>query len=220
MQDTKRRKYNCKRNKRNNPPRRPMTGYMYFLKERRPHLWKDNPDASMCKITTLAAEEWRRFSEEQKQPYHQQSLASKQKYEKDMRAYMKANKSLDKEKGAQKRKLSAFFAYVRERRKTLKEVNGSIRSAEIIRRIAEEWRSMDNAQKAKYEDIANKKNSCEGCNIMTQSVILGGKDLSKAKKYNEIMEKIVRVDYAELTTKSEEVTAKMSDIKNLLQHHS
>ena len=154
-----------------NAPRRPMTAYMCFLKEIRPKLCKDFPDAAMCKITALAADRWRKLPEEVKKPYMEKAIRLKVKYDEDIIKYKTCKKGVKEEKSNDKnvkietkKKVCGFFAYVKERRRTLKEVDGSNRSAVIIKKIAEEWKSMNDNDKKRFmlvEETNDELDECE-----------------------------------------------------------
>ena len=55
-----------------------------------------------------------------------------------------------------KRAITAFFCYQRERKKTIKEENLGLDHKSLIRKMAEEWKSMSKQEKMKYIEKSNK----------------------------------------------------------------
>ena len=55
-----------------------------------------------------------------------------------------------------KRAITAFFCYQRERKKTIKEENLGLDHKSLIRKMAEEWKSMSKQEKMKYIEESNK----------------------------------------------------------------
>ena len=55
-----------------------------------------------------------------------------------------------------KRAITAFFCYQRERMKTIKEENLGLVHKSLIRKMAEEWKSMSKQEKMKYIEESNK----------------------------------------------------------------
>ena len=55
-----------------------------------------------------------------------------------------------------KRAITAFFCYQRERMKTIKEENLGLDHKSLIRKVAEEWKSMSKQEKMKYIEESNK----------------------------------------------------------------
>lgn len=54
-----------------------------------------------------------------------------------------------------KRAITAFFCYQRERKKTIKEENHGLDHKSLIRKMAEEWKSMSKEEKRKYIEESN-----------------------------------------------------------------
>ena len=55
-----------------------------------------------------------------------------------------------------KRAITAFFCYLRERMKTIKEENLGLDHKSLIRKVAEEWKNMSKQEKMKYIEESNK----------------------------------------------------------------
>lgn len=62
-----------------NLPRRPLTGYVRFLAEKREELTKQNPNLSFAEITKILGAEWSCLPSEEKKVYNM--IFQKRKYD-------------------------------------------------------------------------------------------------------------------------------------------
>lgn len=62
-------------------PKRPLTAYMYFCKEKRPEVKAQNPELSGTEITTRLGTIWKSFSLKDKAPYETLQQTDKNRYE-------------------------------------------------------------------------------------------------------------------------------------------
>ncbi|XP_066518773.1 transcription factor A, mitochondrial [Hoplias malabaricus] len=69
------------------PPKRPLTAYMHYVKAQQPDVVKQNPDIKIVDIVRKIAQQWRTLTPEQKRPFEEASLASKEQYKLDMQKY-------------------------------------------------------------------------------------------------------------------------------------
>ena len=58
------------------------------------------------------------------------------------------------EKGQGKRKLSAYNIFMKEKRKLVLEENPSMKSKDVMRKVAEMWREISDEEKMKYTEMA------------------------------------------------------------------
>ena len=82
-----------------NPPKRPMTAYFCFMKERRATLLKEQPNIKNTEISKVrlcaklyqkAADEWEKLAPEAKAPYEKIAKENKEKYLIEVKAYKEA----------------------------------------------------------------------------------------------------------------------------------
>eukprot|EP00826_Nyctotherus_ovalis_P002178 TRINITY_DN10412_c0_g2_i2.p3 TRINITY_DN10412_c0_g2~~TRINITY_DN10412_c0_g2_i2.p3 ORF type:complete len:229 (-),score=83.65 TRINITY_DN10412_c0_g2_i2:103-789(-) len=218
-----------KRSRNAKPPRRPMSSYMTFLRVRRPELNKEHPNAAMCEITKFAAAEWRGLTEEQKQPYFEHALVCKARYAQEMERFVQECKEEAKEMevrrrtraGAGAKRISGFFVYVRERRKMLKDVDGSMQNSEIVKRSAQEWGKMSAEEKEKYNEVRSMsevKNTNKTKDANEAENANEAKSMNEVKKRREKRNKKARRKVGSGKKAEVRVTAKV--VQNLLLRHN
>ncbi|MBN3302791.1 TFAM factor, partial [Amia calva] len=71
----------------NIPPKRPMTGYLRFVKQQQPIVIKQNPDVKIVDITRKIAQAWRMLSPEEKRPFQEAALAAREQYKEEVMKY-------------------------------------------------------------------------------------------------------------------------------------
>lgn len=73
-------------------PKSARSGYNFFMKEVRPSIFEQNPEANIQEITKLVAIEWNALTDEQKKPYLEQADVEKKRYAEEMVVYKKTKK--------------------------------------------------------------------------------------------------------------------------------
>eukprot|EP00829_Urostomides_striatus_P003332 TRINITY_DN13743_c0_g1_i1.p1 TRINITY_DN13743_c0_g1~~TRINITY_DN13743_c0_g1_i1.p1 ORF type:complete len:150 (+),score=100.97 TRINITY_DN13743_c0_g1_i1:15-464(+) len=87
--------------------------------------------------------------------YKRQSIQQMPKGVKDTKKPAPArSKGIKKDKNAPKKPMTAYFWYMKTRREDLKKEKPDLNHKEIISTMAEEWRSMTEDKKAKYNKMA------------------------------------------------------------------
>lgn len=76
-----------KRTKDSNAPKKNLTAYMYFVKENRSRVAKQNQNATFGEIGGNVAREWRAISPENKKKYEEKAAADKVRYQTEMATY-------------------------------------------------------------------------------------------------------------------------------------
>lgn len=76
-----------------NAPKRGMSAYMFFAKDKRESVLKKHPSLSVTEVAKKLGEKWRGLTSAEKKPYEKLAEAAKAKYEKEMKAYKKSSKS-------------------------------------------------------------------------------------------------------------------------------
>ncbi|KAF8821590.1 HMG (high mobility group) box domain-containing protein [Cardiosporidium cionae] len=74
-----------------NAPKRALSSYMYFAKDKRQDILRSNPSlkSEVTKISKMIGEVWGKLSEKDKIPYVKKAANDKQRYEKEKAAYLK-----------------------------------------------------------------------------------------------------------------------------------
>ena len=79
----------CKKKKEKDPnaPRKPISAYFFFQRERREILKNEKPDFENRQIVALMRVEWMRMSNDEKKVYVDKSEEDKKRYEREIAIY-------------------------------------------------------------------------------------------------------------------------------------
>lgn len=128
-----------------NKPKRPLTAFMRYSATRRSVIRSENPQHSMIDISKIIGEEWRNLSNDKKRPFHDAA-------EKDHDKYKIAKKAYDDSKP--KRPRTAYAFYMKENRARVAADHPDESPRDLMKYIAEAWKSCDETEKAKYTKMA------------------------------------------------------------------
>ena len=70
-------------------PKKPLTNYILFCKEKRPQVLKENPDIKATQVLSKLGGMWGELSDKQKEPFNKKAVKAKIEYLKAMDAYNK-----------------------------------------------------------------------------------------------------------------------------------
>ena len=73
-------------------PKRGVSAFFLYTKERRVSLKKEKPELQNNEIIKIISAEWTSLSEEKKKPYYEKAEADRQRYEAEKKAYDEENK--------------------------------------------------------------------------------------------------------------------------------
>ncbi|KAJ8388231.1 hypothetical protein AAFF_G00136020 [Aldrovandia affinis] len=156
------------------PPRLPPTGYIRFIKQQQPVLFKQYPGVKTLEITKKIALQWQALSAEQKQPFEQAAKAAREEYKVELskfyarltpaqsmalsekkRQKLARRKSIRKKReltmlGKPKRPRTAFNIYMSEH---FVEARGATMQTKM-KSLMEDWRNLQDSQKKVYEQLA------------------------------------------------------------------
>ena len=82
-------------------PKKAISAYFFYIKERRDSITKEQPNLTNKDIIKKMSEEWNSLSDEKKKPYIQKAEADKKRYENEKTIYDKKKKD---EKSSKKTK--------------------------------------------------------------------------------------------------------------------
>jgi len=162
-----------------NRPKRPITGYMYFNKERRAIIQAKNPDIKFGDLARLVAEEYKATSPEDLQKYLDMSAKDKLRYQDAMKSYtppdddsdsdddssdsdnnatakkrkLAAKKKKKKDPNAPKKPLSSYMFYNKDMRAKLKAKNPTLTFGELGALVGKEFKALTEDQLAKYKQM-------------------------------------------------------------------
>ncbi|KAG7325549.1 hypothetical protein KOW79_011865 [Hemibagrus wyckioides] len=156
------------------PPKRPLTAYLRYVKEQQPIVVRQNPDIKAVDIVRKIAQQWRTLTPEDKQPFEEASIAAREQYRIDMKAYQdqltpaqsaaiaeekrqkKAKRRAIRKKrelnslGKPKRPRTAFNVFMAEH---FEEAKGSTMPGKM-KSLFEDWKSLSISQKQIYTQLA------------------------------------------------------------------
>ncbi|KAG1936090.1 transcription factor A, mitochondrial [Pimephales promelas] len=156
------------------PPKRPLTGYMTYVKEMQPSFSRQNPGLKNVDIVRKLAEKWRMLTPEQKQPFQDSSLESRKQYKLALETYkaqltpaqtvaiaeekrqrVAKRKAIRRKKelnslGKPKRPRSAFNIFMAEH---FEEAKGTTVQAKM-KSLRDNWMRFNITQKQMYTQLA------------------------------------------------------------------
>jgi len=68
-------------------PKRPLSSYMFFSRDHRAIVQKENPEAKFAQVGKILGAKWKSMSPEDKKPYIEMNAVDKIRYEREMKAY-------------------------------------------------------------------------------------------------------------------------------------
>jgi len=151
-------------------PKKPLSAYFCFMSDRRPKLKAEQPDLDHKDVLKVMGKEWGQLTDKDKEKFTALALKDKQRYIKQMEDYTPSSEEVKKSKrggkkdkkktkkveGAPKKALTAFFHFQNTRRVSMKEENPKLAQKDLICKMSEEWKAMDDKTKEKYNEM-NKK---------------------------------------------------------------
>lgn len=158
-----------------NKPKRPLTGYLKFMMEKRPIILKENPSLQSTDIVKRVAEQWKALSYEGKAKYQEEAVHDRAKYDEEILKYnaeltpeqvevlshIEYEKRKDRKKrklrkeyiatGKPKRPITSFGLFVQDNATSGKPL------AEVMIEMKTKWEQLPDIEKQKYQ-IKFKKN--------------------------------------------------------------
>jgi len=148
-------------------PKRPLSAYMFFCKNNREKVMKEDPTYTFCQVGKLLGSRWREMNIDMKQEYVKMSEKDKVRYENEGGAearkkaqaaagLMDKNKKSKKNKDGPKRSLSAFMYYAKDKRGEIKAAHPGITFGEIGKEIGKAWKLCTPEEKEPFNKLAAK----------------------------------------------------------------
>ena len=79
----------AKRKRDPNAPKRPLTAFMYFAREERPKVMKDNPNFSVPEIGRELGARWRKLEDNERAKFDALAAKDRARYQAQMKKYKK-----------------------------------------------------------------------------------------------------------------------------------
>lgn len=152
-----------------NKPKRPLTGYLKFMLEKRPIILKENPSLQNTDIVKRVAEQWKDLSLEGKAKYQEAAVQDRAKYDEEILKYnadltpeqvevlshIEYEKRKDRKKrklrkeyiaaGKPKRPINSFGLFVQDNATPGKSLT------EVMIDVKAKWEQLPDIEKQKYQ---------------------------------------------------------------------
>jgi len=162
-----------------NAPKRPLTAYMNFVKDKRPEFQKKHEGMKFGDLSKKIAAAWKNLPDEDKEPFNKAHTKDKERYEKEMKLYKppesssssdSSSDSGDKKKGkkrkppkkrqkkdpnAPKQATNAYMYFQKQNReKTMKEYPELKSLPEQAKKMGALWQKMNSEERKPYDELA------------------------------------------------------------------
>lgn len=154
-----------------NAPKRPLSGYMHWLKSVREELVEEIGDGQdVTKVSKLAGQRWKQMEDEEKEPWNKKAAKDKKKYQKVLAAYKETEEYMDFEQrkfdhdnkqmlktveepaDKPKRPLSGYMRFAEKERPKVKAA-GMTGVAESGKEIGKRWMKLSDSEKDKWQGL-------------------------------------------------------------------
>jgi len=154
-----------------NAPKRPLSGYMEWLRSVREELVDEIGDSQdVTKVSKLAGQRWKQMEDEEKEPWNAKAARGKKKYLKALAAYKETQEYMDFEQrkfdhdnkqmlktvqepaDKPKRPLSGYMRFAAQERPKLKAA-GITAVGETGKEIGKRWMKLSDAEKDKWQGL-------------------------------------------------------------------
>ncbi|XP_071250932.1 transcription factor A, mitochondrial isoform X2 [Salvelinus alpinus] len=156
------------------PPKRPLNGYMRFVKQQQPLVVREYPDVKTIDVIRKIAQQWRTLTADQKQPFQQASVVAREQFKVDMQRFQSqltpaeaaalkqerrlrlAKRKANRRKrelnslGKPKRTRSSFNIFMAEH---FEEARGTT-TQDKMKMLQEDWTKLSTSQKQVYMHLA------------------------------------------------------------------
>lgn len=190
-----------------NAPRRPLSGYMRYIKTIRAEVEAET-GLNGIKVTPFLAARWNALSDEEKNSFSGQFSKEMIKHKKRMDAYKKTNSYKEfqaakkakkfgkkpKDKNAPKRNSTAFFMFANEVRAEVRAENPTASIGGIGKIMGQQWGQLGEEEKQVYQNQSDK------AKITYQKAL---QKYQKSKQYAQHQEKVAQWKLAKKTALKE-----------------
>jgi HMG (high mobility group) box len=155
-------------------PKRPLTSYLFFCKDKRAEFKGLNPDMKVTELSKILGSEWRRLSEKEKSYYVSKAEKDKKRYDIEMKDYERPSDEELLEEKVRRRKsssdsvkkpISAYMFFSKDKRHEIQESNPEMSMKEVNSELGRLWREEFNteAQREKWISLAEEDKERYAC---------------------------------------------------------
>jgi hypothetical protein len=145
-------------------PKAAKNAFIFFCAEKRAEVKKGEPELKPTEITKKLGEMWREMDDEDKEEFQEKAKEDKERFENEMEEYEPKDgfrcpkKSPKKDKTTPKRARSAYIFFCGDKRAEVTEelVKKGKKKTEVLKKLGEMWRELDDEDKEPYEKMAKK----------------------------------------------------------------
>lgn len=80
-----------------NAPKRPLSAFLFFCQEKRPHVKAINPDYTIGDVAKVLGKEWKELDEDDKKPFEELAKKDRKRYDQEKKDYVPAEEDDDEE---------------------------------------------------------------------------------------------------------------------------
>ncbi|CAK9037004.1 High mobility group-T protein (HMG-T) (HMG-T1) (HMG-1) [Durusdinium trenchii] len=135
-------------------PKRALTGFMFFSKDRRPKLMEENPGIIFTEVGKKLGQEWKELDDAAKAPYEAQAEADKERYAQEMASYVPderyITKSKRKDPNRPKRAMSAYLYFCKAHRESVKAEFPDKIMVEVQAVLGKRWKETTEAERVPF----------------------------------------------------------------------
>jgi hypothetical protein len=144
-------------------PKAAKNAFIFFCAEKRAEVKQEDPEMKPTDITKKLGEMWRDMDDEDKEDFQEKAKEDKGRFENEMDGYepkdgFKCPKKSPKKSSSPKRARSAYIFFCQEKRAKATEeiVAEGKKKTEVLKRLGEMWRELDEEDKLPFEKLSKK----------------------------------------------------------------
>lgn len=149
-----------------NAPKRPMSAWTIFTKEKRASVSEANPDLGFGLVSKKLSEMWNGLSKSERAKYDKKHEQDAERYEKEMESYTPPDMPDGSVKVSHKRtgptKKSGYLVFCEEQRPGVRDTNPEMKMPDVSKELGARWRVLSEDEKAKYKSKADAINAEAG----------------------------------------------------------
>jgi len=152
-----------------NAPKKPLSGYMRFVAEKRQEFATTHPDLKITEISSKAGELWKAMIDSEKDVYNAEYRKEKEVWDVAMEKYrksqsfqdhlaakdihkqqVKAKEKYPKDPNSPKKAKTAYMIFAAEQRQNIMAQNPDVPQKEIMKKIGAKWSATSDTEKKPY----------------------------------------------------------------------
>lgn len=150
-------KYSYQKNK-DQKPRRNKSAFIIFSGDARAKIKEVEGELNSNEMMVKLAERWKNLAPQERLKYDLLAKNDKERYQQELVEYTKFhphdtlhNKT---KHNHVKKPCSAYGIFLKDKKSTIKEQQPGLKMADVLKIVSEEWKTLPEAEKKRYQDIA------------------------------------------------------------------